>query len=124
LPRECDHGARLGGVHGYGLTADRLLFGVEFADGRRCSTPQPQPQPQPQTVAFPSRFLARCPRCPVGAATPDDVPESMTVLDVGPLLEAVPDVVQLWPWTPAVEPNWEPQVTIPESGWFHIHQDD
>lgn len=128
-------------VHGHGPgSGDRLLFGVEFADGRRASTlgrdlrpptedTEDEPRLWPGGGGGGSRsmqlqlFLSPLP--PPGdftvvCAWPDrDLPETTTVLSADQLLEAASRVRVLWPWEPEQQfGRPEPPPRLPRGSWF------
>lgn len=121
-----------GDVHG------RLLFGVEFADGRRTHAggpPRPGGQPDdlvltqgsgsggdrsidqtwwlhPLPPAGPLTFVVRCPDL--------GIPETQVQVDATPFDAAAADVVELWPWTPPPQYSDEPppEIDLPADSWF------
>jgi hypothetical protein len=122
-------------VHGHARGADRLLLGVEFADGRRCSNLEgpfgsvggvslsPGGSSGSPRSASADWYLAPLP--PPGelrlyCAWPGaGIEETVTVLDAGPILEAAGRVRELWPWESPVHdgrPVAKPEV--PAAGWF------
>ena len=125
----------------YGMrSASRLLFGVEYADGRRCANlavrpdpnadgPQDQPRLRPggggggENVASASWFL--CPLPPPGAlriycAWPSaGIAETVTSIDADRILEAASRVRELWPWEPTTRrPRPLARPVLPAEGWF------
>jgi hypothetical protein len=139
-PRGPRRGDMLGGVHGHGDASDRLLVGVEFSDGRRCTNiGSPFPPGFHDSAGRPlltpgggsggtrssdiSLFLSPLP--PPGdirvvCAWPKfGLPEKITVLSADAMLEAARRVRVLWPWEPEPEPVWGAKPpAVPEGGWF------
>jgi hypothetical protein len=130
------------GLHGHDQSGDVFLFGVEFADGQRCSNLPPLgslPMDDAEGSAGPtlipsggggssnsadiSYFLSPVP--PPGDLTfvcawpGRGVPESRAVLAAQPLVDASQRVSELWPWAP---PSYRgtPHATpcVPDGGWF------
>mgnify|MGYP001791439518 CR=1 FL=1 len=120
-------GGMLGGVHGHGDPSNRLLLGVEFSDGRRCtnigapftadfhdSADRPLLTPGGGSggtrASDISLFLSPLP--PPGdlrvvCAWPKfGLPEKITVLSADAIVEAAHRVRVLWPWEPEPEPEW------------------
>jgi hypothetical protein len=119
----------------------RLLFGLEFADGRRASTVAGRRPPRPGQTADDQRLvlvqhgggggqLAVDQTYWVSPLPPDGpltvvlawpgfgLPESRTVVD-GSAIRAAADRSQLlWPPSPPVEPATPPSPPRPSSGWF------
>jgi hypothetical protein len=124
---------------------NRLLLGIEFADGRRCTNvPSEHPPPggttaedQPELwssgsggrlrTASASWFLSPLPPpgdlriiCAWPAA---EIPETVTTLSADTILRAASRARELWPWEP--EPKvFEPEPgppDIPAGGWFADH---
>lgn len=134
----------LHGLLGHGFDArseDRLLLGVQFADGRRASTldddpwrPFDDPGDGPRLVATAGQSDGRTaeqgywlwPVPPAGPLTlvcawpAMGVPETVTTLDGGAVAEAARRVEVLWPWEPArAEPHVPPAPpSVPEGSWF------
>lgn len=129
-------------IHGDGSSGDRLLLGVEFADGRRCANiggrhemdpgaPADQPQLWPlggsggDRSASMSWFLSPLP--PPGGfriicAWPNrDVPETITEVPGESIVEAAGRARELWPWEPAVHDREPTPPVIPDEGWFAEH---
>jgi hypothetical protein len=138
-----DGAERLGGeIHGHGSSGNRLLLGIEFADGRRCTnvggrhgmdspTPDDQPQLWPgggggsDRSASASWFLSPLP--PPGGfriicAWPAwDVPETITDVAGEPIHQAAGRARELWPWQPEL-PDRDPMPPeLPPGGWFAEH---
>jgi hypothetical protein len=140
-----ERGHMLGGFHGHGDPSDRLLLGIEFSDGRRCtnlghpldfngddSAERPVLSPGggngDTRSSDISLFLSPLP--PSGdlrvvCAWPKrGLPETITVLSADDLLDAAERARQLWPWEPEPEPHWQTEPPkVPEGGWFAEHQD-
>jgi hypothetical protein len=118
----------------------QLLLGVEFADGRRCSTidwdlmsgPPGTPRLWPgggsggQRSADASYFLSPLP--PPGelrlvCAWPEaGIEDTVTPLPTQQILDAAARVVELWPWEPEIhEESYEPPAPrVPEHSWFAV----
>jgi hypothetical protein len=117
---------------------DRLLLGLEYADGRRASTLR---DIRPAAIAGGQdlRLTQKggrggdldadqtywvSPLPPAGPVTfvlawPSfDLPESQTVLDSAPIRAAAERSQLLWPPQPATEPEEPPPLPRPSSGWF------
>ena len=133
-------GGMLGGVHGHGDPSNRLLLGVEFSDGRRCTNIG-----APFTADFhdsPDRPLLT-PGGGSGGTRASDIslflsplpppgdlrvvcvwpkfglPEKITVLSADVIVEAAHRVRVLWPWEAEPEPEWGVKPpNVPEGGWF------
>jgi hypothetical protein len=122
-------------IHGHGRGSDRLLLGVEYADGRRCSNLAglfgsgngvslwPGGSSGGGRSASADWYLSPLP--PPGdlriyCAWPGaGVDETRTVLDASTILEAASRVRELWPWEPERhEPSRRVHPTVPEGGWF------
>jgi hypothetical protein len=127
-------------LHRHGRSAHQLLIGVEYADGRRCSTldtgspfeeggPEDQPRLRPggghagERSASVAYFLSPLPpsgELRIYCAWPSaGIDETVTIIDAGPILEAADRVRVLWPWEPArsrSRPAAQP--TVPDRGWF------
>jgi hypothetical protein len=125
-----------------GAGEDRLLLGVEFDDGRRCTNvPREHPPPSGTTsadqpalwssgsggrlrTAYASWFLYPLPPpgdlriiCAWPAA---GISETVTTLSADAILRAADRARELWPWEPeptVVEPEPGPP-DIPAGGWF------
>ena len=129
-------------IHGDGSSGDRLLLGVEFADGRRCTNvggrheidyraPEDQPQLWPLggsgggRTASMSWFLSPLP--PPGGfriicAWPGrNVPETISEVAGEPIIQAAGRAQELWPWEPDVHDREPTPPVIPEEGWFAEH---
>ena len=127
------------GIHGDGEPSDRLLFGIEFADGRRCSTEpgfhglleghQPNvPSLMPDggggssVSADVSMFLSPLP--PPGplllvCAWPGrGVPETVSETSADPILEAASGARVLWPPPRPREPEPPRAPELPPGSWF------
>ena len=137
-------GDMLAGVHGYGDPSDRLLLGIEFSDGRRCTnTGEPLDLDGSDSVEQPlltpgggsssirsgdiTLFLSPLP--PPGdlrvvCAWPKrGLPEAITVLSADDILEAEQRARVLWPWEPEPEPQWSVKPPeVPKGGWFAEQQ--
>jgi hypothetical protein len=120
---------------------DRLLFGIEYADGRRASTLQHMPMPGPGAVADGEQLVLvqqgggggeqSVDQTYWAAPLPDEgpvafvlawpgfgMPESRTVLDGAAIRAAATRSHILWPPQPAGEPQEPPPRPRPSSGWF------
>ena len=120
---------------------DRLLIGVEYADGRVATNStqdswSPQEQPDDEPSLHPGAasggpygidvelFLSPLP--PAGPLTifcawpSRGIPESRTVLDGAALAEAVTRIQVLWPVKvdPPPAPAQSPPPNVPQGGWF------
>lgn len=127
------------GIHGDGESSDRLLLGIEFADGRRCSTEpgfhglleghQPNaPSLMPDggggssVSADVSMFLSPLP--PPGplllvCAWPGPgLPETVKETSADAILEAASRARVLWPPPRAREPEPAPPPDLPAGSWF------
>ncbi len=130
-------------VFGYpgGDGVDRLLLGVEYADGRVATNaasdswpPQDQPDDEPSLHPGGSSGGSRgvdvefflSPPPPAGPLTifcawqSRGIPETRTVLDGAALAEAVTKIQVLWPIEvdPPPEPAQPPRPNVPQGGWF------
>jgi hypothetical protein len=122
---------------------DRLLLGVEFADGRTATNlpmpwrppfgedagPRDAPTLNMSGGSGGSRSydqdLWLSPLPPAGPVIvvcrwPGfGIAESQTALDGAAIVAALESVQTLWPWEPAVEPDLEPsEPQLPADGWF------
>lgn len=135
-PRSRDHGL---GLHGDGLAGEQVLLGVEFADGRRCSTVpgtrgllEPRPDDAPSLMsnggggslvaADVSMFLSPLPTpglVRLVCAWPSHrVAETVTELPADVILEAAARARVLWPVPPQPEPEPPPAPDLPAGSWF------
>lgn len=131
-----------GDIHGHGSSGNRLLLGIESADGRRCAnvwgrhavdSPAPDDQPQlwpsggggSDRSASVSWFLSPLP--PPGgfrliSAWPAwDVPETVTDVAGELIREAAGRARGLWPWQPEVHDQEPTPPVLPPEGWFAEH---
>ena len=125
--------ALLPDFHGpHGTPADRLLLGVEFADGRRASSIgvadsgiglRSNGSSGGGRSAHATYFLSPLP--PPGdvrivCALPGaGIDETVTVIDGAAILEAAGRVRELWPWEPERhEPRRPVRPVVPAGGWF------
>lgn len=116
---------------------DRMLLGVELADGRRCvSTPrgqEPNPVDEPlllttggsETLGVGSAEWFLSPFPPPGdvrlfCAWPSaGIPETTTIISADDLLEAARRVRPLWPPQPVFDRQPDPSpVALAPDGWF------
>jgi hypothetical protein len=133
-------GDLMGAVHGHGGSDDRLLLGIEFSDGRRCtnlgnpftsggadSTDQPVFMPGGGSGGARSSdltlFLSPLPppgELRVVCLWPTrGLPETITVLVADNILAAAQRVRVLWPWEPEPEPQPPlPPPGVPDGSWF------
>ena len=120
---------------------DRLLLGIEYADGRRASTLTDQRMSDPGTMTDGDALVLVhqgggggdrtvdqaywvTPLPPEGPVTfvlswpAFGLPESRTVIDSAPIRAAAAESVALWPPQPDEEPEEPPPPPRPPTGWF------
>ncbi len=137
-------GDMLGDVYGQGGQSDRLLLGIEFSDGRRCSNivgpldldgadsferPLLTTGGGSGSTRFSETTLFLSPLPPPGdfrvvCAWPKrGLLETITVLSADHILDAAQRARVLWPWKPEPEPQWRAKPpAVPEGGWFAEQQ--
>jgi hypothetical protein len=119
--------------------SDRLLLGIEFADGRHCTNladhyesannPQNQPRLSPgggsgsDRSAETTYFLSPLPppgRLRIVCAWPErGIPETITELSTEDILQAASGARELWPWEPPeVGTRKATPPPLPAGGWF------
>lgn len=133
-------------ISGHAPDGERLLFGIEFADGRRAAnTSEMLPRPQSATgggvslvaqggggggrrfrqdfwvttlpPAGPLRFVVRW--------DAQQVEEAVVETDGSLLGTAAQWVEELWPWEPERPGAWEPELPVlPADGWFAQLRDE
>jgi hypothetical protein len=137
---------REGATNPFGAESSRILLGIEFADGRRCtSVPREHPPPGFEASADQPSLWARggggsirstsvswflSPLPPPGdlriffAWPAAGLPETTAALPADDILRAASRARELWPWKkpkPEVSEERSAPPVIPEGGWFAEH---